>query len=267
MPFSSRRRSALHSLMQRGLALAAPTALAATQAASAGNPNVRPGAPKFNPDGTVAHWPGNTIICHIDKRSVPYLALLDTHVALMRSGVTQRLAILPPASYHMTVFEGIAYPQRHQYYPAGLAPDAGMDACNTYMLDKLRDFDLDCALPLRVRPLPLDRQTNRSAIWLEPADSAENRKLRGLRDRLATQLQLKAPNHDTYRFHISLNYITSPMSDAERAQLDRVRTAMLGDFIARAPTIELGRPELTFFDDMFEFRPQLFLDNRTAAQS
>lgn len=264
MPFHPERRTALHSLIQGSLALAAPAAWAASPPTVADTRVVHEGAPKFNADGTVVYWPGNTIICHIDKRSEPYMALLDMHVALMRSGVTHRLAVLPPASYHMTVFEGIAFPQRRQYYPAGLPADASMADCNAYMLDKLRDFDLGCALPLRMRPLPLNRQTNRSAIWLEPADDAENRKLRDLRDRLAARLRLKAPNHDTYRFHISLNYITAPMSGAEREQLDRVRAAMLADFIARAPVIELGRPELTFFDDMFEFKPQLYLDHRTA---
>jgi hypothetical protein len=252
--------------MQSSLALAAPAVWSGVPSAVAVDPRpVADGAPKFNADGSVAYWPGNTIICHIDRRSAPYMALLDMHAALMRSGVTQRLAVLPPASYHMTVFEGIAYAQRHKYYPADLPSDASIAACNAYMLEKLRHFDLGCVLPLRMRPLPLSEQTNRSAIWLEPADSAENRKLRDLRDRLAARLQLKAPNHDSYRFHISLNYITSPMDEAEQARFARVRTAILGDFIARVPLVELGRPELTFFDDMFEFRQQLYLDNQGAA--
>jgi hypothetical protein len=260
MSFDPARRSALHSMIHGGLALAASAAVAAPPAGD--GRDVPPGAPKFHADGTVAYWPGNTIICHIDRHSAAFAALLDAHVALMRSGVTHRLAVLPPASYHMTVFEGIAYAQRHQYYPAGLAPDADLAACNAWMLDKLRDFDLGCALPLRMRPSPLEGQTNRSAILLEPADDGERAKLRGLRDRLAAHLRLRAPNHDSYRFHISLNYVTSPLSETEETQFARVRAALLADVIARAPLIELGRPELTFFDDMFAFRPQLYLDNR-----
>lgn len=258
MTANSRRR-ALRTLVQSTLLVAAATRLggAAAQASAA-----IPIPPKFLPDGGPAHWPGNTILCHIDKNSATFLALLDIHVALMRSGLQTRIAPLPPASYHMTVFEGISYPARHQYFPSDLPADASEAACNAAFLDKLRRFDLDTTLPIRMRPLPLAQQTNLSSILLEPADDAEQRKLRHLRDRLAETLNFRTARHDDYRFHITLNYIYAPLDAEARQRLTALRQRLLAGFIARSPLIELGAPEFTYFDDMLEFRPQLLLANQ-----
>jgi hypothetical protein len=255
---SDSRRTALRTLLYSTLvvASAAPAGRAAAQTSA---PAAIP--PKFLPDGGPAHWPGNTILCHIDKKSAAFLALLDIHVALMRSGLQAHIAPLPPASYHMTIFEGISYPARHRYFPSDLPSDASEAACNAAFLDKLRRFDLDTALPIRMCPLPLAQQTNLSSIRLEPADAAENRKLRALRDRLAGTLKFRTARHDDYRFHITLNYVYSPLDAASREQLASLHQRLLADFIARSPLIELGAPEFTCFDDMLEFRPQLLLTN------
>ena len=260
--FAFSRRMALHSMLQTCAVMAASTAASSLLASEgAVTRSVALGAPKFNNDGTPAYWPGNTIICHIDRRSATFAALLDIHAALMRSGLTHRLAVLPPASYHMTVFEGIAFAQRNNYYPSDLPLDASEEACNQAMLEKLRAFDLGSKLPFRMRPLTLAEQTNASAIWLAPSDAQEERKLRGLRDRLADTLKMKAPNHDSYRFHITLNYLIEKMDQAETARFAALRRTLLADFIARSPVVELRHPEFTFFDDMFAFRPQLLLDS------
>jgi hypothetical protein len=217
--------------------------------------------PRFHADGTPAHWPGNTFICHIDKRSETFMAMLDIHCDLMRSGLTHRIVPLPPASYHMTVFEGISYPERSHRFPRDLPIDASESACNAAFLRKMQQFDLGCELPFRMRPCRMELQTNPYNIQLEPVDSAENRKIRGLRDRLAETLQMRDEEHDTYHFHTTLNYFSSPMTSAEKKAFLALRQRLLASFIARSPLIELQAPEFCFFDDMFEFRPQLVLHN------
>lgn len=258
------RRNALRTMLYSTLAMATAGKAGGVAAQAIATPAQLAVPPKFLPDGSAANWPGNTIICHIDRRSPAFMALLDIHVALMRSGLHAYIAPLPPASYHMTVFEGVAYPARHKYFPADLPPETSEEACNAAMLEKLRRFDLRTALPIRMRPAPLAQQTNPASILLEPADAPENRKLRRLRDRLADTLQLRAPRHDDYRFHITLDYVYAPLDDASRARLMALHQRLLTDFIARSPLIELGAPEFTYFDDMLEFRPQLLLANQPA---
>src|SRR5450830_1283731 len=76
---------------------------------------------KFTADGQVRHFPGNTIICHIDKNSEAFRALLDINVLLERSNLLKRIVPVPPASYHMTVFAGLVDEVRKPgYWPDDL---------------------------------------------------------------------------------------------------------------------------------------------------
>ncbi|MCU6501704.1 DUF1868 domain-containing protein [Rugamonas sp. A1-17] len=249
------RRRALAALLRGGAALGAGgMALAAPPRTAV--------APKFHPDGSEAHWPGNSIICHVDKRSDSFMALLDIHCALMRSGMLHRIAVLPPASYHMTIFNGVSYPARRLAFPTDVPPDASEAFCNAWLLAKLKDFDLGCELPLRLRPLPVEQQTNLYNILFEPVDAAENRKLRQLRDRLAQALSYRLPDHDSFRFHVTLNYFYSAMRGGEEQRFRQLHQRLAGDLIRRAPVLELHNPEYVYFDGMYEFRPQLLLRNR-----
>ncbi len=218
---------------------------------------------KFHSDGTVAYWPGNSIICHIDKRSESFMALLDVHRRLLRSGMTHRIAVLPPASYHMTIFNGISYPNRHIDFPTDIARDASEKFCNDRFLEKLKKFDLGCDLPLRMRALPAKLQTNLYNILFEPADAIEHKKMRSLRDRLAAALNYRSADHETYIFHITLNYFFSKMDPHEEVEFAKLHQDIAGGFIALTPMVELHNPEYVLFDDMYEFRKQLFLENRS----
>jgi hypothetical protein len=248
------RRRALQFVLQAGLLTGAGKATATRRAADV--------APKFNPDGTEAHWMGNSIICHIDKRSETFMALLEIHRNLMRSGMLHRITVLPPASYHMTIFNGISYPARQVNFPTDIPPDADEAFCNAWFLAKLKAFDLGCALPFRLRALPVEMQTNLYNILYEPVDAAENRKIRGLRDRLAQALNYRLPDHDSFRFHITLNYFYSTMTSEEEHRFFKQHQALAGELIRRAPVVELQNPEFVVFDGMYEFRPQLILANQ-----
>ncbi|MDY7537807.1 DUF1868 domain-containing protein [Undibacterium sp. RTI2.1] len=252
------RRSAL----QIGaLALTSPAwAFGATGAAFGQRPS---DAPKFNADGSPARWAGNTIISRIDKRSETFMAMLDMQCALMRSGLTKRIAVLPASSYHMTVFEGISFPQRSYNFPKDLPKDASEEFCNAWFLKKLQRFDLACKTPFIMRPLALELQTNPYNILLEPINRSENQKIRTLRDRLADTLQFRAEGHDKYQFHSTLNYFLSDLDPAEQEKFAQVRKRMLSDFIARSPVLELPAPDFCYFDDMLEFRTQIKLKNQS----
>jgi hypothetical protein len=260
------RRDVLKALPQAGLLLAAANSLVSPAMAQqlerdVGKKPISALTTKFHTDGTVAYWPGNSIICHIDKRSESFMALLDVHRRLLRSGMTHRIAVLPPASYHMTMFNGVSYPDRHINFPTDIARDATEKFCNDRFLEKLKKFDLGCDLPLRMRALPAALQTNLYNILFEPADDIEAKKIRSLRDRLAAALNYRLDNHETYRFHITLNYFFSKMEPCEDVEFAKLHEDIAGEFIARTPVVELQNPEYVFFDDMYEFRRQLFLEN------
>lgn len=251
-------------MSRRGLCLL-PAALLLSTSRAAPVKDEPSGVPKFNPDGTEARWTGNSIICHVNKRSETFMALLDIHRELMRSGMLHRIAILPPASYHMTIFNGISYPERRMDFPTDIPRDADEAFCNDWFLAKLKAFDLGCELPLRLRALPVEMQNNFYNIQYEPVDAAEARKIQHLRDRLAAALNYRRPDHDHYRFHITLNYFYSPMTSEEEKRFAKLHQALAGELIRRSPVLELQNPEYVVFDGMYEFRTEWLLENKDSA--
>ena len=219
---------------------------------------------KFSENGHVIHFPGNTIICHVDKKSEAFMALLDAHVLLQHSDLLKFITLLPPASYHMTVFEGVVDEIRKPgYWPDDLPINATLDECNALFERKLRTFNLNCSLPFRMKPLPVEAQNTRESILLEPYDENENIKIRTLRNRLSELLHLKQKNHDKYQFHISLSYLYDWPTPTENKQFDELHKQCVEMFIKRSPIVDLQLPEFCLMDDMYEFRNQFYLQNAT----
>jgi hypothetical protein len=213
---------------------------------------------KFNADGSPFRFPGNTIISHIPLATPLSDALTGVRDTLAAGSYAHCLALLPPSSYHMTVFEGVTESSRRAgIWPGGLAPDAPLGQANRLLERRLEGFELDCTLPLRMR---LDefslRRDPGATIRLLPLDEQENRKLRRLRDRLAAQLRLRAPDHDNYGFHISLAYLIDWMTPELQREYIAVQSECFSMLQKRVPLIELGAPEFCVFYDMFAFDTQ-----------
>lgn len=216
---------------------------------------------KFNADGSPHSFPGNTIISQIPLSTPLSDALTSVRDTLAASSFASCLALLPPSSYHMTVFEGVTERSRRQgLWPAGIPIDAPMTAVNRELERRLRDFDLDCTVPFRMR---LDefslRRDPGATIRLLPFDEQENQKLRRLRNRLAAQLRLRAPDHDNYGFHISLAYLIDWMTTAQKREYAAVQAACFKMLGQSFPVIELGVPAYCVFYDMFAFDSQFHI--------
>ncbi|PMS37216.1 hypothetical protein B0G57_117106 [Trinickia symbiotica] len=221
---------------------------------------------KFDSNGNVLRYPGNTLVCHVPLFTPLSDALVAVRDTIRSSLFASSLTFLPPESYHMTVFEGVADRERDNgRWPMDLPHDASVLECTRHFAAKLESFDLGCALPLRLRVAERANQTHIGCIKLVPVDAAEERKLRDLRTRLAECLSLRTAWHDHYEFHITLSYLIRPMTpDVTRACLDLVSGCFAGVGML-FDVIELGAPEFCVFNDMYAFDNQFFL-RRIASQ-
>ncbi|WP_343611035.1 DUF1868 domain-containing protein [Novosphingobium sp.] len=221
---------------------------------------------KFTRDGLVMPFAGNTIICHLPQQgpdSAPFDTLLDIYRALPAEPWARKVAVLPPSSYHMTIIGGANQKERRRpLWPADLPLDLPMADCNRILGERLRAFRLGAeAGPYRMRVNPQEPAANERPLTLRllPFDTAEETRLRRLRDRLATLLAIEDNDHDHYGFHITLAYqfanLTRDEDTAWRAALRRWKAAI----IARAPVITLGPPEYCLLEDMFAFKRQFYL--------
>ena len=247
-----------------GIAAAAATsrAYAAQSLAPAVPPEI---SSKFAADGRVIPFRGNTVICHLPQQG-PHASLFDALLDIYRTAPAypflRKVTLLPPSSYHMTVFSGANDGDRRAgYWPTSVAVDASIEQCNEFVAARLQGLALDVTLPIRMR---VDLAAPIGDAWTlamprAPFDDREQERLRRLRDRLAEVLGLRAPMHDAYRFHTTLGYVVHPLSDDERTQFMSAVRAWREAVAKRVPIIELGAPEFCTFEDMFAFRRWFYL--------
>ncbi|KAL7931556.1 RNA ligase/cyclic nucleotide phosphodiesterase [Trichoderma chlorosporum] len=216
---------------------------------------------KFDDKGNVLPFPGNTILCHLPQDSELYKTLLPIYETLEKSKFTKFYTLLPPPSWHMTVFEGVCDQRRERAtWPQELALDAPLQSCHDLFRDKLSTFDLGIQPPLRLSVTRLLMSKAGIRLDLAAVDAAEEKRLRGLRDRLSVLLQIRAPGHETYVFHLALAYRIIPVSKED----GRALTALLHKGYETIPhEFELGAPEFCHFDDMFAFHRQFYLKEQS----
>lgn len=220
---------------------------------------------KFYADGRVHPFRGNTIICRLDQqgeRSGPFNALQDIYRELPATRFFRKITVLPPSSYHMTIFGGANDPDRKPgLWPRDIALNTPIEECNRLLSERLKAATIGPVVPTRMRvdtsePAIGERPL---VIRLLPLDETENRKVRALRDRLSQILGIRAPGHDSYRFHISLAYLVQRLTAEELSAFRSAYVRYHADVARKCPVIEVGRPEFCVFDDMFAFHRQFYL--------
>ncbi len=220
---------------------------------------------KFYPDGSVKRFDGNTIICHLDQQgpnATFFNALLDIYRETPRHDFMRKVTLLPPSSYHMTIFGGANDPDRRPgVWPADLALDMPIAKCNEILGERLRAVQFGIDLPFRMRVDLAEPNTDERplTIRLQPVDRAEDRRLRDLRDQLSGILKIRAPRHDDYGFHITMGYLINWLNSAEQTAFRQTLKTWRETLAGICPVIELGAPEYCTLKDMFEFKRQFYL--------
>ncbi|KIX01875.1 uncharacterized protein Z518_09602 [Rhinocladiella mackenziei CBS 650.93] len=216
---------------------------------------------KFEPDGRLLSFPGNTVICHLSPQSELHHALQGLYKELKEGEFASLQALLPPTSWHMTIFEGVSDKMRkHGVWPDNLPPDASLDGCNALFNQKLAAFDLETEPPFRMAVYGFEPLEDGVALRVVPASPAEERRLRRLRDRLSKVLQTRHLGHNHYSFHVSVSYMLRYLSQEEHEKF----WTFLQEYLSKLPEyFELGAPEFCTFDDMFAFRREFFLQKQS----
>jgi len=228
-------------------------------------PAVEGAGRKFYPDGRVHPFAGNTIVCHLDQHgpnSTAFNQLLDCFRQFPAKSYIEKIALLPPSSYHMTVFGGANNTDRQaDKWPSGISPAVSMEECHRIVGERVKAAAVGTVSPIRMRVDPADSgyDGNTLRIPLVPADEAEVQKLRSLRDRLSSAIGIRSPKHESYQFHITLGYLLRTFSRNELRDAEQDMRRWKAELATRVPVIELGQPEYCIFEDMFAFHRQFFI--------
>ena len=217
---------------------------------------------KFYADGRCRPFAGNTVICHLPQQSHTRDAMTALGDALRTSPYIHKLGMLPSESYHMTVFPGANDQGRTvENWPSDIPRDAPIGECNRIIGERMKSFHTECPLPIRVRVNgPHTVGYGRACtLRLSPADDAENRKLRTLRDRISDVYRFRLKDHATYAFHMTIAYQIAPFTPQEQKQYQSLLEHHVPKIVETAPVLELGVPEFCTFEDMYRFEIKTLL--------
>ncbi|KAG7785168.1 hypothetical protein KL910_004548 [Ogataea haglerorum] len=223
---------------------------------------------KFNTDGTVNKFSGNTVVCHLPQQGEGremFKRLLDFYREFPILLFKNKISMLPSSSLHMTIFDCMhEYKRRSDSWPKELPRDLPMEQCTSWMVKKLTEARFEVDLPIR---LQVDKsyleQTSHGGMdtWkisLLPVDEKEEQKIKKLRVGIANALSIPLPSIESYRFHMTIAYINEEFTEEESMQLKRIND----EFHQEGHVVELGLPEICRFDDMFYMERLAFLGQK-----
>lgn len=216
----------------------------------------RPGAigQKFRRSGEVKPFAGNTTLCHVPEGPA-HEALREAQTRLREGPHAEAFTFLPPASFHMTIFEGITDARRREpVWPVHLPLDASVEAVTEDFTARLKAHTLPPRLRARAAGI-----FGGFSVTMEGADAAAEAELRAARAQLASLLNIHRPDHNSYVFHITLGYLLRWLSDAEAEAVIALCAELDAALLPALEGLALGPIEFCQFEDMHHFEPLLRL--------
>jgi len=217
---------------------------------------------KFNLDGTRRPFAGNTVICHLQPQGPTRDAVERMVAELNQASFIHKITLLPPDSYHMTVYPGANDQGRDiTGWPSYVPKDASIQDCSRRVAERMHQFHLECQLPIRMKVDETKTISNPRASTLRMigANAEQENKIRKVRDRLVDVFGFRDNKHDEYGFHITLAYQIRSFTAAEQAEYHAILAKHVPRIVASAPVFEFANPEFCTFPDMFRFDIQLLL--------
>jgi len=212
---------------------------------------------RFDAEGRALPASGNTVIANLNA-GAPLAALTAARDALAATDAGRCFAWLPPASYHMTLFDGVLHAIREPgRWPENLPADASEAEADAFMLARLGPCALAEARPFRMVARAVEASPG-GGVWVAMgcATPAEEARLRGWRDRLARACGLTGrPSHAAYPFHVTLAYAIAWAEPAAARGFDAALAAADAGLRARLPLVEAWPPLVCRFRDMTRFDP------------
>ena len=204
---------------------------------------------KFAPDGAVQYWPGNTFVCHIDRRSAAFEAIQELQEKVKKSPFSRFFTFLPPPSFHMTVFQGLSPDMTPgNGWPIGVPAGSSRDTVTAHVLKRLDGLSLPTSFRIKVDGLFCGY-----SLTVSGSNDREEAALRQARRVLRDASGFEFPDFDDYVFHITMAYLIDWLSESTAKELVAFGTEIGSGFRQTVGMIDLGPVEFCNFDTMHHF--------------
>ena len=210
---------------------------------------------KFHEDGSVRQFKGNTVVADVVPGSSAYKTMCRLRQMVMDAGLDDHLILLPEDSYHITYISGFNDQQRIDgYWPEEnvFSRSASMKEADDFVTDAIESVGIPG--PARMVFDNVGWGAGCCIIGLKPADEQEHKRLFEFRDQAAEALCVRRPNHEKYRFHISLGY-TRVIPEGEAEERKKKLVEEMEKLMAQQPEFLTTQAYMAYFDDMYAFSP------------
>jgi hypothetical protein len=209
---------------------------------------------RYDRQGHFLLEPGNTVVCHVVPGSVTESVLVDVRQRLMAMPDAGHFAFTPAPSLHMTLFQGIIEYRRHwPYWPPDQLGSTSIAAMTRLYRERFAGFG--ALAPFQVRTIDLAP----SEVVVEGATHEDRKRLAAWRDALAEIFGYRHPDHERYRFHVTLSYPIEWLAAGRLEAWQIVLNEGLARLQREAPVLELRPPAFCSFEDMEHFEELLVL--------
>lgn len=208
---------------------------------------------KFDSNRNPIPYYGNTIISFMNTEDYPiYQAAVWAQKEIMKCSFADKLAFLPPSSFHMTVLSLCREIDRGgPTWPYMIPADARFSQIdselkkivNTVPLPEHIKVEVDCCEEIK--------------IILKPHSKEDGDKLKWYRDQVAEKTGIRHPWHDTFRYHLTLDYRVFELNEKEQEERDRVCARLAQELKQRVAPFEIPRAEFVIFNDMMSYEADL----------
>jgi len=203
---------------------------------------------KFWPNGDVRFFPGNTIISMIDPASNEAHRLHNA-IELIQDALGTEYTLLPPDSWHMTVFELLCDQVRdNPRWSRHLSTAMPLESTDRFFIEAASEIEAPTVLRMQYRCIKL---WDGLSVSLDVADPDTSHALHAYRERLSEVTGVRFPDYDTYQFHITLGYEIRKASHDRQREISKALA--LAETAIGTDDFMLPAPELRFFNDMTAF--------------
>ena len=206
---------------------------------------------KFNEDGSVRFWPGNTMICLLDHDSLVFQRIKEIRDDFGRNKIGECITLLPDESLHMTAIEGVVDGNRSPERWTTLLPcDTPLEKVDDLFQEKWKDIPPLGRVEMVFHHI---RVGTGLRVALRAKSEDDERRIRTWREIVSEKMGLRFPSFETYEFHISLAYGFRTPSDEAMENLEEMVKKYDEKFSLEKFGFIVPEPSMTYFDNMFFF--------------
>ena len=210
-----------------------------------------PGAEhKFDHNGKPLPFPGCSIISKIPLKSDLFYEIKLLQLKYKNLSPEKAYTYLPETSFHMTLFDCCNVNTFNtQYWPKYIVADNNFKKIAYVLSKRIKNLKFPDKFDLKLKKL-----FGGYSMILEGNTKKDEKIIRDYRNKLSDLLGIRFENHETYSFHITLAYILRKLKDDEIKKVIKINFRLLEGFVKKFPIIQIEKPELCTFENMYEFK-------------